>query len=199
MSTISDQITNAANATEQAKAAQPRVTGAASSKLDSNAFLMLMMKQLQYQDPLSPVDNKEFIAQQAQFSQLQTTQEMNNNIATNNSIMQSLTLVGKQVTLTNPDDPTKTITGVVSEAKFTSKGTSIVVNDKEYPISLVQSVTEDPASSQSNNDITSVGNNILQDLKALPNLLAKELKNFLSSATSDADKTNTENNTSNNT
>lgn len=194
MSSATDQIRDAANATEQAKAAQPRVTGAASSKLDSNAFLMLMMKQLQYQDPLSPVDNKEFIAQQAQFSQLQTTQEMNNNIATNNSIMQSLTLVGKQVTLTNPDDPTKTITGVVSEAKFTSKGTSIVVNDKEYPISLVQSVTE-ADSSQSNKDITDVGNNILQDLKTLPDLLAKELKNLLSSATSDTDKTNTENKT----
>lgn len=199
MSTVTDQITNAANATEQAKAAQPRVTGQASSNLDSNAFLMLMMKQLQYQDPLSPVDNKDFIAQQAQFTQLQTTQEMNNNISTNNSIMQSLTLVGKQVTLTNPDDSTKTITGVVSEAKFTSQGTSIVVNDKEYPISLVQSVTDAPASSQSNSDITSVGNDILQSLKSLPNLLANELKNFLSSATSDTGQTNTENNTSNNT
>lgn len=141
MSTM-DEITNATNATAQMQAAQPRTTGAASANMDSQDFLMLMMKQLQSQDPMSPVDNSQFIAQEAQFTQLSTTQEMNKNISMNNSIMQTLSLVGKEVTITNPDDTAKTITGVVSEAKFTQDGAAIVVNKKEYPISLVQSVRE---------------------------------------------------------
>lgn len=136
---ISGEITNAASATAQYQASQPRATGVA-SKLGSQEFMNLMLKQLQYQDPLEPVSNTEFISQQAQFSQLSTTQEMNENMSMNNSIMQTLALVGKEVTMTDPDNPTQTITGVVSEAKFTSNGSALVVNGKEYPISVVKSV-----------------------------------------------------------
>lgn len=176
-------ISQEANYTAQAQAKEPRVTGPASSKMGAQEFLMLMMKQLQYQDPLNPTDNKEFIAQQAQFTQVSTMQEMNKNMSMNSSIMQTLSLVGKQVSLIDPDDKKgeKTIDGIVSEAKFTADGASVVVNKKEYPISLVKSVTE--PSSNSTADITSVSNNIIQGLKALPNMLANELKDFLSSDT----------------
>lgn len=151
MTTITDQITSNANMTEQMKASQPRVTGTASSDLGSDQFLMLMMKQLQSQDPLNPMDNKDFIAQQAQFTQVSATKEMseatqklNDTMSTNNSIMQTLSLVGKQVSLVDPTDKEgkKTIDGVVSEAKFTSKGATIVVGGKEYSISSVKSVKE---------------------------------------------------------
>lgn len=196
MSTISDQIASAANSTAQMQAQQPRATGAASANISSNDFLLLMMKQLQYQDPLSPVDNKDFIAQQAQFTQLSTTQDMNKNISTNNSIMQTLTLVGKDVTLVNPDDPTKTITGTVSEAKFTSDGADIIVNGKEYPISLVKSVSDSSSSSGgSTKDAASIGNEIIQNVKELPTLLAKEFKSFLTSMSPTDVKTNTDNST----
>lgn len=39
--------------------------------IDKDAFLKLFMTQLQYQDPLSPMDNKDFIAQMAQFSSVE--------------------------------------------------------------------------------------------------------------------------------
>lgn len=155
-------IAQEANYTAQAQAKKPRVTGAASSNMGSQEFLMLMMKQLQYQDPLSPVDNKEFIAQQAQFTQVSTMQEMNKNISTSNSIMQTLSLVGKQVSLIDPEDKKgqKTIEGVVSEAKFTANGAAIVVNEKEYPISLIKSVKEASTAQNSNTtNSTNTSNN----------------------------------------
>lgn len=52
-----------------------------SQDIDKDAFLKLFMTQLQYQDPLSPMDNKDFIAQMAQFSSV----EQLTNIATSSS------------------------------------------------------------------------------------------------------------------
>lgn len=40
-------------------------------EVDKDAFLKLFMTQLQHQDPLSPMDNKDFIAQMAQFSSVE--------------------------------------------------------------------------------------------------------------------------------
>ncbi|MBR1735637.1 MAG: flagellar hook capping protein, partial [Firmicutes bacterium] len=48
-----------------------------SSDLDKNAFLRLLTTQLQYQDPLSPMENTEFIAQMAQFTSLEQMQNLN--------------------------------------------------------------------------------------------------------------------------
>jgi flagellar basal-body rod modification protein FlgD len=44
-------------------------------------FLELLMIQLQYQDPLSPMDSQEFSAQLAQFSQLEQITQMNQNLS----------------------------------------------------------------------------------------------------------------------
>lgn len=141
MSGITDQINAAANATAQYQAAQQKATGAA-QKLGSQDFLNLMMKQLQYQDPMDPVSNTEFIAQQAQFSQLETSNTMSANIASNNGISQALSLVGKKVTLTDPDNKNKTISGTVSSASINGKDSSIMVNGKSYALSLLKSVSE---------------------------------------------------------
>lgn len=140
----SDVITTEASYTAQAEAAKPKQTGAASANLTSNDFLKLLMQQLQYQDPLDPVDNKEFISQQAQFTQLSTTQEMNNNIASNNGATQAASLVGENVTLTDPDDSTKTITGTVTSATISGKNSTILVNGKSYPLSSLKTVNSTP-------------------------------------------------------
>ena len=45
-------------------------------KLGKDAFLQILITQLQNQDPTSPMDDKEFIAQMAQFSSLEQMQNM---------------------------------------------------------------------------------------------------------------------------
>jgi flagellar basal-body rod modification protein FlgD len=42
-----------------------------SQELDQDAFMTILTTQLQYQDPLSPLDNKDFIAQMTQFASLE--------------------------------------------------------------------------------------------------------------------------------
>ena len=72
---LSSEIVNMKSQTAQYKAAtETKTTGTTS--MNSNDFLALMMKELEYQDPMDPVSNKDFIAQQAQFTQVSSLQEL---------------------------------------------------------------------------------------------------------------------------
>lgn len=71
-----------------------------SSTLSQQDFLKVMLAQLQFQDPLKPLDNQQFLAQMAQFSALAQTAETNGKIDTLLSIQaatQSIGLIGKTV------------------------------------------------------------------------------------------------------
>ena len=48
-----------------------KTTTTANDSLDKDAFLQLLVTQMQYQDPLDPQDNSEYVAQLAQFSSLE--------------------------------------------------------------------------------------------------------------------------------
>ena len=71
--------------------------------LDRNAFLKLLTTQLQNQNPLDPMKNEAFVAQLAQFSQLEATTQMSSsleamsNAQKSDRIMQGASLVGKRV------------------------------------------------------------------------------------------------------
>lgn len=70
------------------------------SQLGKVEFLNLLAVQLQYQDPLSPVDQESFISQLSQFSTLEGVEKLNSsfeNILAMEQISQGANLVGKQV------------------------------------------------------------------------------------------------------
>jgi len=72
--------------------------------LGRDAFLNLLITQLQHQDPLNPTDSAEFTAQLATFSSLEQLENVNDNIkllqgfqaAGNNA--QAVALIGKEIT-----------------------------------------------------------------------------------------------------
>lgn len=74
MTTTSD-IMNNAGLTSAASLTTTPQTGV--NNIDQAGFLKLMTTQLQYQDPFSPMDNNQMVAQMAQFSQLQSTSQSN--------------------------------------------------------------------------------------------------------------------------
>lgn len=55
-------------------------TATNSTELDRQAFLQLLVTQLQYQDPLEPAKSTDFIAQLAQFSSLEQMESMNSSL-----------------------------------------------------------------------------------------------------------------------
>jgi flagellar basal-body rod modification protein FlgD len=54
---------------------------ASTTTVDKNAFLQLLVAQLQHQDPLQPQDGSQFLAQLAQFQQLETSINSGQDIA----------------------------------------------------------------------------------------------------------------------
>lgn len=74
-----------------------------SSNIGMQDFLNILLTQLTYQDPLKPMDNKEFMAQLAQFTTLGQTQELNTKIdalLSTQASMQSIGLIGRTVQVT---------------------------------------------------------------------------------------------------
>jgi flagellar basal-body rod modification protein FlgD len=77
------------------------------SELGQNEFLELMLAQLEFQDPMKPMDNGEFLGQMAQFSTVTGIEEMQKSIdqlsATYSSsqTLQSTQLVGQEVLIEN--------------------------------------------------------------------------------------------------
>lgn len=70
------------------------VAEAGGSDLDKQAFLMLLVTQFQYQDPLNPMEDKEFVAQLAQFSSLEQSMETNANLTSLIAIQEQSAVIG---------------------------------------------------------------------------------------------------------
>ena len=78
------------------------------ASLSLQDFLQVLMTQLTYQDPLKPMDNQQFMAQIAQFTTLEQTQQLNSNIQTlvaNQAAQQSVGMIGRTVNITTANGP----------------------------------------------------------------------------------------------
>lgn len=99
-----------------------------STTLNQEDFIKLFLTQLNFQDPMEPVDNREFLAQIAQFSSLEQariTGESINDIVLLNSTAQSVTLIGKFVEV---DTLSGIQSGTVSAVRFSSEGPVLTVS-----------------------------------------------------------------------
>lgn len=101
--------------------------GLKANNLGMEDFIKILLTQLTYQDPLKPMDNQEFMAQMAQFTSLEQTQQLNEKISTlisNQAALQSVGLIGKTVDITTSSG---TLTGTVSALSLAGDAPSITV------------------------------------------------------------------------
>jgi flagellar basal-body rod modification protein FlgD len=85
-------------------------------------FLRILMTQLQFQDPLKPVDNEQFVAQLAQFSALEVAEEQNtklDSVLTMQNTNQVVALLGRSVEASSPGG---TATGTITAITFSTSG-----------------------------------------------------------------------------
>ena len=133
---------NAANAVNEVK----KQTGA----LDKDAFLQLLVTQMQYQDPLDPQDNAEYVAQLAQFSSLEQmtnvasslgqVYSMVENINTSVLVGQLSGMIGKDMQWT--DESSNIYEGTVTGVSISDGAPSVIAQDRngniyQVPINTV--------------------------------------------------------------
>jgi flagellar basal-body rod modification protein FlgD len=106
--------------------------------LGKDDFLKLLVTELQYQDPLNPVDNKDFIAEMAQFSSLEQLQNLNDNFSSLTAA-QNISQINFAVNLVNhrvigSDDSGNTVDGTVTNINFNSGTTYVVVGSSSVSL-----------------------------------------------------------------
>jgi flagellar basal-body rod modification protein FlgD len=96
--------------------------------IDQEGFIKLFLSQLQFQDPLEPVDNREFLAQLAQFSNLEQSRQLSLNtesLLTMTSSSQALSLLNRPVDVAQAQG--SLVTGTVKAVQFTTSGPELTV------------------------------------------------------------------------
>ncbi|MCL2874016.1 MAG: hypothetical protein FWE29_03695 [Defluviitaleaceae bacterium] len=118
-------------------ASRPRTEG---NEMGRDAFLRLLITQLQFQDPLSPMEDRDFIAQLAQFSALEEMQNMTRMLGQS----KAFSMVGNIVHARHFNEAanrTDEILGVVTSVALRNGVPFLEIDgDRTVPLSAVQEV-----------------------------------------------------------
>lgn len=125
---------NTVNGVSVTSATTSSATTSAGGTLDKNAFLQLLVKQMQYQDPLSPQDNTAYVAQLAQFSSLEQMTNVADSMSKLSSTVSNMDtsvlvgqlngMIGKTVQWTDDNKVTKS--GIVLGVSISDGAPSLV-------------------------------------------------------------------------
>ena len=114
-------------------------------ELGKDQFLQLLVTQLRNQDPMQPMQDKEFIAQMAQFTSLEQMMNMSGQMtALRNSAALSASLIGKQVSWYETDPTTGTTStrsGVVDAVVMRDGVQYVQVESKFVPVDELTSIS----------------------------------------------------------
>lgn len=127
----SQDATKANQTASTSKTEEKRDTG-----YNKDMFLQLLVAEMQYQDPLQPSDNSEYVAQLASFTQVEAMQTLQDNMET----MQSNSIVGKIVALNiNGQEIAGKVDFVQKDDK---KGMMVSIEGELYEMSNMVSVVD---------------------------------------------------------
>jgi flagellar basal-body rod modification protein FlgD len=125
--------------------AKPKLTPTSSKKeLGKDDFMKILMTQLQHQDPSKPLEDKEFIAQMAQFTSLEQLSNMNTEIkALRQTMGLSPAFIGKKISWSVLDSVGNTVVknGVVDALTFKKGIQYASVKGEEVSLDQIVKVT----------------------------------------------------------
>ena len=108
------------------------------NELGKDDFLQLLVTQLQHQDPLAPMEDKDFIAQMAQFTSLEQMKNMNNAV----QITQATSYIGKQVTWADSQGIEQR--GIVTAIRIVNSEPKVMIGSESLELKKIMSVTDAP-------------------------------------------------------
>lgn len=111
-----------------------------SNDMDKDTFLQLLVAQMKYQDPLEPTSNTEYVAQYAQFSQVEQIQ----NMAASTDLARASSLVGEEVYIktTTSDGDTKYVQGRVDYVVFENGKAYLSIDESLYSLDDLDTVVD---------------------------------------------------------
>jgi len=130
----------AAASAAAAKAAAPKQT------MDSDVFMHLLVTQLQNQDPSSPMDTNEMIAQTTQLAMMEKMTELTSTSTENFSLQMRIAasaIVGQNVSYLGADG--KVVSGVAESVSFANAVPTVNVGGKDIALDLVAGIGKVPA------------------------------------------------------
>ena len=110
--------------------------------MDSEVFMSLLVTQLQNQDPSSPMDTNQMIAQTTQLAMMEKLTEMATASEEGFSLQMrtsAAALVGETVTYTDADGVE--ITGLASSVSFAGSVPTVIVNGEPVALDVISGVT----------------------------------------------------------
>lgn len=122
-------------------AADSMATKRANDSLDKEAFLQLLVAQMQYQDPLEPTSNTEYISQLATFSELEAMGNLNDSM----SLYRASQLIGERVivkTTSASTGETYLVQGIVDYVGYESGNAYVYIDGNPYALSDVNTVVD---------------------------------------------------------
>ena len=137
-SSVSSQIVQNANMTTQNRVTQSTNVTGSNSTVNSKDFLFLLTQQLQYQDPMNPMDNSQMLAQEAQFATLEQMEALTSSFSKFSNVYQANALLGQNVQVNVNGKETS---GTVDYVDFSdTNGASVSIKGKLYPLDSVTKV-----------------------------------------------------------
>ena len=121
------------------------VTTATNDALGKDAFLKLLVAELSNQDPLNPMEDREFISQMATFSSLEQMQNMNSTLTSISEAnkFNAVQYIGKAVAFTAGDgEEAVQKVAVVNHVWFDPNGSTILdTTEGEVPLEKVEGIS----------------------------------------------------------
>jgi len=116
-------------------------TTTGSQSLGQADFLKLLSVQFQSQDPMKPMDDTAFIAQMAQFTSLQQTQTLTQQMTqlrADQDLATANSYIGRQLTVDGGNGTT--VTGNVTAVDASGAAPQLIINGKPYALTTVLKV-----------------------------------------------------------
>ena len=110
--------------------------------MGKDSFLKLLVTELRHQDPTKPMEDKEFIAQMAQFSSLEQMSQLNKEMKTlvsSSKSAEAYGILGKNIEAYDPVQK-KAIKGMVSSVFYKGEELMIGVGKEEVSMKNIHSV-----------------------------------------------------------
>ena len=147
MSIAPISLATPAASTEATSSATTTSTSETKNAMNADMFMKLLVTQLTNQDPSSPMDSTQMIAQTTQLAMMEKLTELSKTGTENFSLQMrtaAASMLGQQVSYEGDDG--QTVTGTATAVSFASGVPVVTIGTKNVPLDVISGIARTSAS-----------------------------------------------------